>query len=220
MNTVACKRCGSAVEVLEGGPLNYGVLCEPCIKLTFAENQKVQDSIKRAQWLARWSMICPPLFLETKIDLLPHPDQTARALEWHRNGSGKGLNLWGFPDTGKTRTLFLVLQREHAEGAQIQVFTSGQFERQLEARAWKRAPWVEKLIQCDVLAFDDMDKMNLSREGEKVFFAILDGRMCNGRPVLLTHNSTAAILEYRFHFGEPMVRRIRDFCQSIHFPKL
>ena len=52
---------------------------------------------------------------------------------------------------------------------------------------------------------------------EKVLFSILDRRMANAKPVLLTHNSTAAQLEYKFRHGEAMVRRIRDFTRSVYF---
>ena len=72
-----------------------------------------------------------------------------------------------------------------------------------------------------MLAFDDLDKCApLSGDHEKVLFSILDRRMANAKPVLLTHNSTAAQLEYNFRHGEAMVRRIRDFTRSVYFKRV
>jgi hypothetical protein len=51
---------------------------------------------------------------------------------------------------------------------------------------------------------------------EKDLFSVLTNRM-GRKPVLLTGNSTAKTIEWRFRLGEPMVRRIRDHCRSIHF---
>lgn len=116
--------------------------------------------------------------------------------------------------------MLLVLKREHFKGVSVRLLMAGQFERELEKRAWKRAPWLEQLIRCDVLAFDDFDKLNLTKEQERVFFSLMDARMNQKLPVLLTHNSTASELEYRFRCGESLVRRIRDFCESIHFPTI
>jgi DNA replication protein DnaC len=53
---------------------------------------------------------------------------------------------------------------------------------------------------------------------EKDFFAVLNNRM-GRRPVFMTGNSDGEEIEYRFKLGEPLVRRIRDHCLSIHFGK-
>jgi hypothetical protein len=215
--TLPCNQCQAPVEVLEGAPTEHGVLCQQCTQRTIAEQAAHSRQLAMA---ARWGIICPVLYRDTDMSKLPCPDRTERAMRWHPNGSGRGLNLFGFPATGKTRTLFLILQRAHFAGVTIKVYTSGEFERDLERRSFKRAPLVTHLCSVDLLAFDDFDKLNLTREMEKVFFAIVDRRMADAKPVLLTHNSTAPELEYRFRFGEPLVRRIRDFCESVHFPKL
>lgn len=216
---LTCKSCNSPVEIPESlnVPLRLGVLCESCLRVR-AERDDHADEQRRLT--ERWLLICPERFQDTAVGKLPCQPQAIRALSWQRNGDGHGLNLWGFPNTGKTRSMFLVLKREHFAWAKVRVFTAGEFERNLEWKAWRRASWVDSLIRCDVLAFDDFDKMTLTKDGERVFFGILDRRMAEKRPVLLTHNSTAATLEYRFRYcGEAMVRRIRDFCESVHFPE-
>lgn len=214
--TLPCNKCHEQVAICEGMTSPFGVLCESCSAKD--ASMAIARALK-ATHEAKWALMCPTRFFDTEMAKLPQIDRTERALRWNRNQDGAGLNLWGHPSTGKTRSLFLILKREHFGGLSIRVFTAGQFERELERRAYKRAPFIAALCRVDLLAFDDFDKMNLTREMEKTFFALMDRRMAEKRPVLLTHNSTAPELEYKFRYGEPLVRRIRDFCQSVHFPK-
>lgn len=214
--TLPCNNCAVAVVIEDDVAAPFGVVCDVC---SAKDAQRSLSAARAAARYGAWLAMCPPRFMDTQMDKLPLLDRTERALRWTRNQNGAGLNLWGHPSTGKTRSLFLILRREHFGGLSVKVFTAGQFERELERRAYKRAPFIAALCRVDLLAFDDFDKMNLTREMEKSFFAILDRRMADKRPVLLTHNSTASELEYRFRYGEPMVRRIRDFCHSVHFPK-
>lgn len=104
-------------------------------------------------------------------------------------------------------------------GMAVKVFGPGEFGVELAARDFARHSWLKTLFAMDVIAFDDMDKMNLSKEQELVFFGLLDKRMTQKKPCMFTHNSTAEELEYRFRNGKAMVRRIRQFAKSIHFPE-
>ena len=215
-----CLRCGVPVEIV----LEYrlagaerGAICSDCIA---SDGRSQIDRGLAEQRTAGWRDTCPRQFADTEIKRLPCPAQSAAAMRW-KPDSGAGLNLWGMPATGKSRTLFLLLKRAYVAGASVRFFLSGQFEGELEKRAWKRAAWLDRVCLCDVLAFDDLDKCApLSGDHEKVLFSILDRRMANAKPVLLTHNSTAAQLEYNFRHGEAMVRRIRDFTRSVYFKRV
>lgn len=131
----------------------------------------------------------------------------------------KGLNLWGYPGTGKTRTVSLILCRELLAGRSVVALGPGGFRDLCESHNWTRSRLVRWLCSVDLLYIDDFDKMNLTREMEKDLFAVLNNRM--GRaPVMTTGNSNGGCIENRFHLGKPMVDRIRRYCDNIHFPQL
>jgi DNA replication protein DnaC len=212
-----CRQCGSPVEfdpALAAGDQRFGVTCAECIAKEEAEQSERARNIKL---MADWHKLCPPLFQNTELEKLPCPDKTRAALAW-RFYDGQGLNLWGFPNSGKTRTLFLIVNRLHFSGRRCKVFSPADFMQELEARNYHRAEWIRQLAKVDVVGFDDMDKLALTRPQEKIFFALLDKRMTTKRPCLFTHNSTAEELEYNFKTGAALVRRIRQFTRSIHFP--
>jgi DNA replication protein DnaC len=127
-----------------------------------------------------------------------------------------GLNAWGFPGTGKTRTMSILVNRLHGKGLKIFALAPGDFEAGCQRHNYRRSDWLNKLAKAEVLFLDDFDKMNLTREMEKSLFQVLNWRM-GRKPVLLTHNSTARELEYNFKLGRSLVRRIRDTCLSVHF---
>jgi DNA replication protein DnaC len=190
------------------------VTCSVCV------DREERERLERLQAIAlrnTWIKLCPPLFHDTMLDKLPYPGKTEEALSW-RFWDGHGLNLWGVPNTGKTRTLFLILERLHFSGKRCRVFSPADFMAELEARNYRRAEWIRLLAKTDFLAFDDMDKLSLTAPQEKMFFALLDKRMTCKRPCLFTHNSKADQLEYNFRTGPALVRRIRQFTKSIHFP--
>lgn len=214
--SVACLKCGAPVEVYPSFTVGgTGVVCDACI----AEEERARArSAVMCERAAKWQSICPSRYVDTDVTKLPCPGASRNALTWAPGDIGHGLNLWGCPNAGKTRSMLLVLKRQFMSGKSVYLLLAGKFEEQLEKRAWKRAPWIEGLCRVDVLAFDDLDKCApMSRDYEKVLFSILDRRMASKKPVLLTHNSTAQVLEYKFKNGEAMVRRIRDFTKSVYF---
>lgn len=217
MLSLPCKLCGEPVEfepTLAAANGEHGVICQGCVDSQARQSSEYDRNLKLT---AEWRKLCPPLFQDTRLEKLPCPEKTLAALAW-RFYDGHGLNLWGVPNTGKTRTLFLIVNRLHFAGRRCKVFSPADFVSELEARSFHRAEWIRQLARVDVLGFDDMDKLSLTRPQEKLFFALLDKRMTHRRPCLFTHNSTAAELEYTFKTGAPLVRRIRQFTKSIHFP--
>jgi len=217
MVSAPCVSCGASVDFdpeYSLGNQDHGVMCQDCI---VESERKLRASRRANAALLKWRKICPPRYIDTELGLLPYPDKGEAAITWDFP-DGAGLNLWGYPDTGKTRTMFLVLRELHFAGHSIRVFSPGAFCAELESREFKRGPWIKDLNAVDYLAFDDMDKLNLTKEQELVFFGVVDSRMSQKKPCLFTHNSSAEELQYRFKNGRAMVRRIRQFTRSIHFP--
>jgi DNA replication protein DnaC len=211
---VPCTGCTALVEVEAGSEVarlaqEVGIYCDTCMA--------AQSEIAREELLPKplpFSTYCPPCFEDTAFENLPCPAKSKQALEWCFGHSG--LNLWGYPGTGKTRTMSLVIKGMLEGGLSVVAFGPGDFRQNCELKEWKRGPWLKKLSSVDVLFIDDLDKMNLTREMEKDFFAVLSNRM-GRKPVLMTGNSTGEEITYTFKLGYAMVRRIRDHCLSIHF---
>lgn len=218
MESTPCVRCGVLVDYDPAFfPKSWliKIQCEACSHAVAEQDRKERrgDQLNKV-----WARKCPPLYQDTVQGRLPLQDKSTNALEW-KFEDAIGLNLWGFPDTGKTRTLYLVLKALHFAGRKVLVFAPGRFEIELGTRDFKRSRWIMTLCDYPFLAFDDFDKLNLTKEQELVLFQIIDYRMANRLPLLLTHNSTADALEYKFRQGVAMVRRIREFTHSIHFPE-
>lgn len=210
-----CIRCSIPVEIIDlPNSLPQGAYCLDCIEAMHKEER--QRQYRRVRDVT-WETICPERYRDTELSRLPLQERSLKALAWKPNG-GTGLNLWGFPDTGKTRTMILVLRSCHEQRKSIKLFEAGMFAEACEAKDFATGAMTRALVDYDILAFDDMDKMSLTRHQEMLFFAIIDRRMSRCRPTFFTHNSTAEELEYRFRSGESLVRRLRQFCSSIHFP--
>lgn len=209
-----CKRCGAAVSViptLANLVQEHGAYCEPCLEAVTAQKDRDRRKVATVDSFAR---ICPPCFADTDAAMLPCPAKTAAALKWEYGK--KGLNLWGEPGTGKTRTMSLVLERQIRAGRKVVAMGPGAFREQCERLNYSRSGWLRRLRQADILFIDDFDKMNLTRGMEKDLFGVLTERM-GRRPVMVTGNTHGDRLEKQFSLGKPMVDRFRRYCVCIHF---
>lgn len=222
--TVNCLRCQrEPVTIPEGSKLIGGV-CDHCIE---AESQQQKEREKAFAMADKWESICPLLYRDTEFDKLPHPDLSQKALRWPcmlpafptRECPWMGLNLWGYPRTGKTRTMFLVLKKAHFEGKRIKIFGPSQFAQECEMRDFKTASWLRSVTAFDIIAFDDIDKCKLTRQQEEKFFALLDSRIARRLPTFFTGNTSGDRLKVQFTNGEAIVARMREHSASIHFPQ-
>lgn len=221
---VACKRCQINPVTIPESMSQYGGMCEECIN---SENHSAQVEVFRDKQADAWESICPVRYSDTVIDKLPQKEVSERALNWpnvfsstpEKSAPWIGLNLWGFPGTGKTRTMLLVLKKAHFDGKRVRFFGPSQFAQEIEMRDFKTASWIRAVMAYDVIAFDDLDKCKLTRPQEEKFFALLDARFSARKPMFFTGNSSGADLKTMFRNGEAVVRRIRESCVSIHFPQ-
>jgi DNA replication protein DnaC len=212
-----CMHCGKSVEfdpTYRLGNETLRQICDEC-----DAKQRVDRSSRDTQvrLSGAWVKRCPARFLNTDIAKLPCMEKSQAAISWGFE-DGQGLNLWGEPDTGKTRTLYLVMRKLHFAGKSWRVFTPADFMYEMESRVYTRSKLVRQVASLSVIGFDDVDKLPLTGPQEKVLFAILDSRMSSNAPCLFTHNSTAGELEATFKTGKALIRRIRQFTKSLHFP--
>lgn len=222
--TIPCLRCRVEPVTIPEAQKIVGGICEHCID--------AEEKIKKEHDLAkvlkeRWNRICPALYRDTEVDRLPHPLLSMKALKWPCiiQGLGDkptrwvGINLWGHPRTGKTRTMFLILKKAHFEGRSVKVFGPSQFAQELEMRDFKTASWMRGVTAFDIVAFDDIDKCKLTRQQEDKFFALLDARISRRLPTFFTGNTRGNDLKLQFRNGEAIIARMREHSVSIHFPQ-
>lgn len=207
---VECLQCGQPVEVLPGLCRCPNAICADCAAQDAQRKAaKYDDAVLRNQWKKVW-----PAYSNTLVEKLPKQRQSRLVLAW--NGP-LGLNLWGPPRTGKTRTLYMLLKRLHYSGKHVKPLSPLDVSNELESRSYHRAAWLSRLASVDVLALDDVDKLNLTTEMERSLFCVLDKRAAHNKPVFFTQNSNADEFAKRFKLGGPLLGRVREFCQSIYF---
>lgn len=211
-----CIGCGNPVEVVKGCIIGVSAMCDECSrKERHNADQMSLYRMRKQQWNER----CPPLYADTLIQKLPLQHKTRKVLwDWRR---GQGLNLYGEPRTGKSRTAILLLKTEHYDGQTWAWYSAQEFTTELESRQYHRSAWLKRLGNLDIVVLDDFDKLNLTTEMKKTLFCLLDERIINKRSTFLTHNSTAEQLEKAFwDLGKPLVSRLRESFLNVHFGKI
>lgn len=220
LDSIPCLRCSEPVAVIIEHSKS-GAVCQKCIE---SEERQKRVQRRREEMSRNWLAICPPAYVDTKLDQLPCPEKSTLALDWPYGVRGakcipgKGLNLWGWPRTGKTRTMFLILQREYFAGRSIKFFGPSEFSDGCELRNFKSAAWIATLCNYDILSFDDIDKCKMRNTHEEKFFAVVDRRMRRLKPTFYTGNSSGEVLTTKFKNGAALIARMREQCVSIHFP--
>jgi DNA replication protein DnaC len=73
-----------------------------------------------------------------------------------------------------------------------------------------------------LIYFDDLGKLKLTERAEAELFGLIERRCANGCPIIATTNDTGETLSSRMtdNRGEAMVRRLREFCETIRFTKI
>lgn len=210
---VPCQKCGITISIIPIANVRTG-LCDQC-------SHQTTDHGAEARGLAhdrlRWRKLTENFagYLNTDWYRLPYQDKSAIALRW-KYGS-RGLNLWGPPKTGKTRTLIKVCEQLFQDGKRIKLFGPADFGILLQKQGWNNAAWLSSLRNHDALVFDDIGKARLSPVTEGHWFGILEYFIGVEKPILITHNFPAEKLAGRFKNGEAIVGRIREHFQSIYF---
>lgn len=209
-----CKACAAPVAILPdlvALAQNWGVLCPACLE---EDDKFKRHGAARIFGRARFLTLCPPCFSDTIPARLPQPMRSVAALKWQYGL--QGLVLFGLTATGKSRTVSLIIERELKLGRRVVAFGPGDFRRRLEEQKYTAGSFLKRLGAVDLLFFDDIEKNNLVTWMEKDLFSVLNARM--GRlPTIFTSNLAGDELTLQFKLGEPMVRRIRQFCYCIHF---
>ena len=164
----------------------------------------------------------PPLFDDTDIKLLNPTLQ--QHIDWVPQGQRSSLLVRGVSGCGKTRMLWLIVNKMWAEAVStkgaydVMFLTMRQMEGLIEGSFGERkhGEMLDRLIKCDLLVFDDFGKERLTQRMAADLFCVIDERSINYRPTLISTNYVFDELMKRFDVkdGETsaaMIRRFRDY---------
>lgn len=199
-------------------PLKNMIVCNPCAdKRISARAEGVAKSRKQL-----WDQLCPKAYQKTEPHRLPSPTKLERILRW-KFGGERGLLLAGPSGRGKTRCAWKLLQREFFAGRSVSCIDSTFGLRYMQKVATSGAvafEWLDHQMRVDILFMDDTLKVKLDNSGsETALFAVIEERMANQKPIILTTNDTVESLAQRMSSdrAEATIRRLRECCEIIPF---
>lgn len=216
-----CPCCGekeSANEILAAIFPNSA--CDSCCE-EYVRKGKVPQEVVAAE--SRIAELIPRMYLDTdraRLEKEMNSRQVYDALAWEPKERAKGIIFVGESRTGKSRTLSLLLQKLIKEGKTIRCFFHGSFSDELvevirSSRSYR--DWKRKIARADFLALDDLFAEKLTERCEAALFEVLDERICNYRPTIIT--TQFACKDARsFHSekrGEAFIARLKEFFTVI-----
>lgn len=226
-----CGTCGKPFQAIVVQCLGARIVamhCPSCVQIHEADQAKRKADFAAAPAPSaedRWAKLCPHEFRtlaeggRTDVERL-----SAECPEFFRitgwKYGGLGLVLRGTSGLCKTRTMWRLLRRLFDEGRSLEALTAGEFGRSYADAAgrYEATAWFDRMTSVDVLFVDDLGKASWSEAVRAVFFDVIDKRMRTGLPLLVTTNDDGKQIAAKMgdpNFGDPLVRRLRDFCDIL-----
>lgn len=220
---IDCKQPFPCVPILFNGHEVFPrVRCDRCGEIAEAKRVEEEEKARVADLTEKWRDICPPLYRETdleklKLTLTLSQEILSQILNWQPNP--KGIGLSGETGVGKTRLMFLLLDKLHFEGKRVMASSGKQFERychrMFDDHGGRDARQkIEEMKYVPVLFVDDIGKEKYTERVGSEFYDLIEYRTSHLKPILWTANSTGEQLEDMLGVdrGAPIVRRLREFC--------
>lgn len=215
-----CQACHQPFQCEEHRFTKFIRHCPKCgdeLELKSKEDEKRQAQEKRFR---AFQKLCPPAFRAIDKNRLPMPEKLDSVMKWVHGPTG--LLLHGGTGLGKSRCAWALMEREYMDGKSIasaDALAGLEYASLYAESASVVYEWVEDMINADVLLLDDVFKVRLTDSFEGVIFAVIDRRVQWLRPTIITCNDSGRTLAERMSDdrGEPMVRRMKENCTSIHF---
>jgi DNA replication protein DnaC len=137
--------------------------------------------------------------------------------------TGRGLYVWGTNGVGKSYGTHCLTVHLAAQGVAVQWATTAvvvQAARNFQGRQSPSDTYdpLARFINAPVLVLDDMGKEALASDwGREQLFRLIDGRVNEGRPMVVTSNWTPEALEARMgeNYGAAIVSRLLGSCQVL-----
>lgn len=177
---------------------------------------------------AWWDAVLPrtSVFRDTNMNRLKRewPGMAAQydqVLDW-TPASPKGLVLHGETGLGKTRVTWSLLRSVYDSGHRFAAFTGTGFANDCSEAFYggAGAEWSRSISRCGILFIDDIDKASFTDRVSSEMFNVIDTLTANGGRFIVTTQVKGKEFADRFKnqsTGEPLRRRISEFCTPISF---
>lgn len=168
--------------------------------------------------------ICPPLYRDTDPGRLPLCRSAYRKIIGWEYGP-RGLLVHGPTGSGKTRATWMLIQRLIAEGRFLMWYDCVDFghavARYFSDKDLDPQWWIGQLAKAPVLFFDDLGKAKLTDRVESEFFGIIEKRIANCVPTLITTNLNSKALAHMLSpdRGPAMIRRLKEYFEDVSAKK-
>jgi DNA replication protein DnaC len=203
-----CTMCGTEDKLMRRNDL----LSEPFVCWDCTEAKEAEQKT-RWERMAEWTRQCPKAYRDSDWKLLPCRHLINEVQSWQHQK--RGVVFAGSPGVGKTRLAYIMLKRLHAEGKRVRAMTATDFALGVQEQGGKHKlpEWLKDLCGVSVLLLDDLGKEKLSESVVAQLFHVLDKRMAEELPVLITTNYKGQHFIERFgEYGEPLYRRLKEAC--------
>jgi len=208
---------------IERGQITHYALCDSCEYRTRNIRPEIDSGsllISEAEKTKMWNDLCPPLYRETSPAKLPDL-KSYNSVQAYQYGP-RGLIMLGETGTGKTRSMYKLLERLFYEGHSMKIFRPLEFGDVCAEmyRTGRGKYWTDELVyDYDIMAIDDFGKVVLTDRVESTLFGVIEERISRLKPIILTTNMTGSTLEHYMSAdrGPTLVRRLREFCRSVTF---
>ncbi len=230
LQSVICHVCGCKTEgFVAPGTAPESIVCAAC--------SAARDKVIRSGKAKNWRDWIPKAYRDTDADRLPDIAGYNRAMEWATALASAGedapaslrrsLLLYGLPDGGKSRTLYSALNVLDREPL---VFRPGRLTAEVMDAygAGKAKAFLDRLTNAPLLVIEDFGKDKISERAQEAIFAVIDDRLHDFRPVLITTNYTGipdkgrveGVKYFEDCFPDPetaaaVLRRLRQFATCV-----
>jgi predicted ATPase len=229
-----CRECGDSIDdfVQECVAPDFGdglwypwyPVCPNCLERL--EGQAESNDNKpsaRKKYEDIFMEMCPLSMQETDASRL-NPAKLNKVLEHQVNG--RGIIMHGKTGMGKTRVMWLLIRELVVNRMRdVRVFDVTELKEALAQShnsRYAHKDLIEGLCRCDVLCIDDLGKEKASDAWEQDLFSLVDRRALHKKPLIITTNFVGDSLKSRYtdiHRAEPMVRKLKDSCDSVCFDR-
>lgn len=209
---------------------SFSLYCEDCVTRIQAEEAageaKKDHQFLMAQRREWWSKVWKKdsSYHDTRHDRLPDQAAATKVLRWtHKHP--KGVLCQGTTGSGKTRTVYLLLQGilfTHGVYPIIRKCVKLRAEIADAAREGDgaRKALIAKLVNAPILFLDDLGQMANTPAAEEALLDIIEERSHLGKPVIATTQYSGDAFVRPFsnkERGEAIARRLADSCYVITF---
>ena len=185
---------------------------------------------RRRDRAMRWKHECPTLYKHSDWNhpkLAAYAEQIAQVRNWQAGPTG--LLITGPSGRGKTRAMWDLVRRLLCrEARDVRIWRSTEFfkimQEQVSYGRDESRLWVRAMASVPIIALDDWGQEAVtsarSEWAQATFFDLLDQRMGERRPMIVTTNLTARQIAGNDQSGlrsDPLLRRLLDSCTVVRF---